>query len=130
MAQLFRFFFQLGKDAVDIGPVEAALVRPPAQFGGFEKRGERSRNTVERRGVRQRLFCVLDGVPVAQHLGRVDIPGLQGGFHRVAGGQRGLVSENVRVAPDQLAVEPRDHIRDGEVARLAGHLRIKEDLQQ
>ena len=56
--------------------------------------------------------------------------GLQSGLDRVAGGHRGLVSKNVRVAADQLAVEARDHIRDGEVPGLARHLRIKEHLQQ
>src|SRR6202453_1600298 len=36
----------------------------------------------------------------------------------------------MRVAADQLAVEAGDHVRDGEVAGLARHLGIKEDLQQ
>ena len=51
-------------------------------------------------------------------------------LNRVAGGHRRLVSENVRVAADQLTVQPGDHIRNGEVTRLARHLRIKEHLQQ
>ena len=49
---------------------------------------------------------------------------------RVAGGHRSLLSENVRMAADQLAIEACDHIRDGEVARLARHLGIEEHLQQ
>ena len=79
---------------------------------------------------RLRLLCPLDGIPVAKHLGGVDSRGLQRGLDRVAGGHRGLIPENVRVAADQLAVQAGDHIRDGKVAGLARHLGIKEHLQQ
>ena len=130
LPQLLRLFLQLGENAFDIGPVEAALVRPRAQLGGLQQRRKPARNTIERRAWRLRLLCPLDGVPVAQHLGGVDIRGLQGRLDRIAGSHRRLISEYVRVAADQLAVQPGDHIRDGEVPGLARHLGIEQHLQQ
>ena len=53
-----------------------------------------------------------------------------GDCDRVAGGDRRFFSKDVGVAADQLAIEAGNHIRDGEVTRLVGHLRIKEDLEQ
>ena len=117
LAQLLGFFLQLGEDAFQIRPVKAALLRAAAQLGGLQQRRQRARNAVERGGVAAlRLLCPLDGIPVAQHLGGVDSRGLQRRLHRIAGSHRGLVSENVRVAAHQLAVQAGDHIRDGEIA--------------
>ncbi len=133
LAQLLCFFLQLGEDALDIRPVEATFVRAASQLGGFQKRGQGAWNAIQRGGVgvfRVAFLCLFNSVPVAENLGSVDSGSLERGLNRVTGRYRGLFSENVRMAADQLTVQAGNHIRDGKVAGLAGHLGIEEHLQQ
>ena len=78
---------------------------------------------------RRLLFGGFDLFPVAQH-------GLRESSDRrvhigvVAGRARSLVAKNMRMPADQFAVQMVEHIGDGEVALVGGHLRIEQHLQQ
>ena len=78
LPQLGCFFFQLLEKAVGIRPIEAVLSRPRSELARFEQRRKRARDRVEQRagaasGLRAiRLLCLLDSIPVAQHLSGID----------------------------------------------------------
>ena len=69
-------------------------------------------------------------VPVAQDLRGVDPLGFKRRGYGVAGGDRGLVAENMGVTPHQLGVDAGDYLGDGEGAGFARHLRVEKHLQQ
>ena len=75
------------------------------------------------------LFSGFDLLPVAQHgIGRAFDIGVN--FGAVAGRARSLVAKNMRMTAHQLAIQRVEHIGDGEVALVGGHLRIEKHLKQ
>ena len=74
------------------------------------------------------FFGGFDLFPVAQHGGGRALD-VRVHIGVVACRARSLVAKDVRMAAHQLAIQMVEHIGDGEVALVGGHLRIEEHLQ-
>ena len=113
LAQLAELLVDLGQRAVDVGPVEADLGRLAHQLLGVGERRQRPGDPVEDR--RPALLVALDVLPVGD-----DRPGIVGLD----------VAEHVRVPADELVVDARRHVGDGEATLLLGDRGVELDLVQ
>jgi len=125
--EFVSLFGELGKDAVDVGPIESDAGSFARELEGFQECGESARNTIQDGGRGSRFlynclilflglsFLLLDLFPVAQDVG--------GGFG--SGG-----AEDVGVAANHLLVDLADDVGNIEALLFMCDLRVEENLEE
>ena len=114
-AQLGDFLVELGKDRLDIRPVEADAGGLLLRLLRVQERGQTARQAVERARRRVAFFRALDFLPALKHGGAVGA---------VVGGK------NVRMPAHELGRDFARDIVESEAPLFGGELRVKDRLEQ
>ncbi len=138
--QLRRLFREFGHQLAPARPVEAGFLRLGAELGGLSQRGQRAQHAVEPRG---RLLFAPKARPAACNAFSAALISSQ--LRRTAAAEPSTSASTSALFPAaREASSPKtcgwrrtslrfrcvEHIGDGEVALVGGHLGIEEHLQQ
>ena len=111
--QLAQLLLDLGERPGRVGPVESDRGSLALDLGRVQQRRQRRRDPVHH--ALPLLLGFLDLLPVG---------------HDLTSGRRVDIAEHVRVAVDQLVVDPAGHVGQREPALLGRQRRVEVDLEQ